>query len=180
MIQTILRSARGRMLAAAVIACAAAGVPAVALASSSAPAVKPCTAPDTYVWFGLAPNGAAGTIYYPVEFSNTGSKTCTLRGFPGVAAITKSGKQLGKAAARFTVAVHTVTLKPNQTAHALIGIIDDPAGVVSGCHGATAYGFQVYPPGQARKQLITDFGYPACTNKVFMHLYPVQSGVGVP
>jgi hypothetical protein len=178
--RTILRSGRGRMLAAAVLACAAIAVPAVALASSAAPAIKPCKASNTYVWFGLAPNGAAGTIYYPIEFSNTGSSSCTLRGFPGVAAINSSDHQLGKPAARFSASVHTVTLKPDQTAHALVGIIDDPAGVVSGCHGGTAYGFQVYPPGQSHKQFINDFGYSACTNKVFMHLYPVQPGVGVP
>ena len=89
---------RGRVFAAAAIACAAIGVPAVALAASSAhsgPAVKACKAAQTYVWFALAPNGAAGTIYYPIEFTNTGA-TCTLRGFPGVAAVGKTGHQLGK------------------------------------------------------------------------------------
>jgi hypothetical protein len=168
---------------AAGLACAAIGVPAVALAASSAhsaPAVKACKAAQTYVWFALAPAGAAGTIYYPIEFTNTGSTSCTLRGFPGVAAISKTAHQLGKPAGRFTSAVHTVTLKPNQTAHALVGIIDDPAGILGGCHGATAYGLQVYPPNQKQKQVIGSFVFAACSNLSFMHVYPVQPGIGVP
>ena len=66
-------SARMRLAAAAAVACLAAGVPAVAIASSSAPATPRCNASNTYVWFGLSPNGAAGTIYYPVEFTNVSS-----------------------------------------------------------------------------------------------------------
>jgi hypothetical protein len=178
---TISRLAgRGRVIATTAIACAAIGAPAVALAASSAhsgPAVKACRASQTYVWFALAPNGAAGTIYYPIEFTNTGAP-CTLRGFPGVAAVGKTGHQLGKPAGRFSMAVHTVTLKHNQTAHALVGI--EEASIIGGCHLATGDGLQVFPPNQKQKQVTGAFVFAACTNRVFMHVYPVQPGIGVP
>ncbi len=170
----------GRVVAAAV-ACVAIGVPAVALASSGAGSVAAtprCTASDTYVWLALAPNGAAGTIYYPVEFTNVGSAKCTLSGFPGVAAIGKSEKKLGPAAGRYTATAHTITLKPHQTAHALLGIVE--AGNIGGCHTATAAGLQVYPPNQKGKQLVGDFTFTACTNKTYLYVYPVTAGVGVP
>jgi hypothetical protein len=170
----------GRLLAAAV-ACVAIGVPAVALASSSArsmAAIPRCTAAHTLVWLALNPNGAAGTIYYPVEFTNLGSTTCTLSGYPGVAALNKAGHQLGPAASRVKITAHTITLKPHQTAHALLGIVSK--GIVGGCHNATGVGLQVYPPNQKVKRTVSSFTFPACTNKPFLSVYPVVAGIGVP
>jgi hypothetical protein len=170
----------GRLLAAAV-ACVAIGVPAVALASSSARSVAAtprCSAAHTLVWLALSPNGAAGTIYYPVEFTNLGSTKCTLAGFPGVAAIGKSGHKLGQAARRIKVTAHTITLKPHQTAHALLGVED--AGIIGGCHTATAAGLQVFPPNQTVKQTVGSFTFTACTNRSYLVIYPVTAGIGVP
>lgn len=170
-----------RMTTAAAIACAALMLPAVALASSSgarSPAVPACSQSSTYVWFALAPNGAAGTIYYPIEFTNLGSTSCTLRGYPGVSAITKTNHQLGPPAGRFKATVHTLTLKPHQTVHALLGIVE--AGIIGNCHEATAFGLAVYPPNQTAKQFVESFTFSACKNKVFMNVYPVAPGIGVP
>jgi hypothetical protein len=176
-------SARKRLAAGAAIACLAIGVPTVALAASSAPLARPstprCNNSNTYVWFALSPNGAAGTIYYPVEFSNTGSSACTLAGFPGVSAVNKSDHQLGLAAKRtrgFTA--HTVTIQPGQTAHAMLGITE--AEVIGGCHNATASGLKVYPPNEFTKQLVMHFTFSVCTNKPSMRVYPVTPGIGVP
>jgi hypothetical protein len=170
----------GRLLAAAV-ACVVIGVPAIALASSGGRAVAAtprCTAANTYVWLALSPNGAAGTIYYPVEFTNLGSTTCTLSGYPGVAAINGSDHQLGPAATRVGAPAHTITLKPHQTAHAMLGIVEK--GIIAGCHTATAAGLQVYPPNQKVKQFVGSFTFSACKNKVYLHVFPVAAGIGVP
>jgi Protein of unknown function (DUF4232) len=169
------------VLAAAVVATAAGVVPAVAQASSQghqAAAVAQCKARNIYVWFALAPNGAAGTVYYPIEFTNVGASTCSLFGYPGVEATNSARKLVGPAAGRFSATRHTVTLKHNQTAHALVGIVQ--RGIIGGCKAAQADGFQVYPPNQKTKQFISDFSFSVCKNKVYMHVYPVQSGVGVP
>ncbi|MGO8960415.1 MAG: DUF4232 domain-containing protein [Streptosporangiaceae bacterium] len=178
---TLRTRAARRIAAAVVIACAAVGLPAVALAaagSPSHPAVPRCTDANTLVWLALAPNGAAGTIYYPVEFTNVGSANCVLFGYPGVSAVTKSAAQLGPAAGRYPATRHNVTLKPGQTAHALLGIVD--AGVIAHCNQATGAGLKVYPPNQRGFQFVFSFTFPACKNKVFMRVYPVTPGIGVP
>jgi len=176
-----LRFTKRRFVAAAVSACVVIFVPAVALAASGSharAAAQPCAESSTYVWLALAPQGAAGTIYYPVEFTNIGSTTCTLRGFPGVSAITKTDHQLGPAAGRITTSVRTDTLKPGQTVNALLGIVEP--GIIAGCHGATAFGLKVYPPNQKEREFVGSFTFSACTNKVFLHVYPVAAGIGVP
>jgi hypothetical protein len=170
-----------RIIATAAVACAALLVPAVALASSPARSQVPACgngSDSTLVWLALAPNAASGTTYYPVEFANVGTHACTLYGYPGVSAVTGSGKRIGPAAGRFGATPHVVTLQPNQSAHALLGIVTD--GTVRGCHAATGGGLAVYPPGQTVRQVVPDFTFPACTNKVFMHVYPVTPGIGVP
>ncbi len=175
-----IRASR-RIAAAAAIACAAIGLPAAALAASSSPshpAIAKCTSAHTYVWLALAPNGAAGHIYYPVEFTNLGSAKCVLFGYPGVSAVTKSATQLGPAAGRYKATPHNVILKPRQTAHALLGITD--AGFIAHCTKATSAGLKVYPPNQTGFQLIFNFSFPVCKNKLFMRVYPVTPGIGVP
>ena len=169
---------RLRLALAATVACLAVGIPVVALASSSAPATPRCDASDTYVWLALSPNGTAGPIYYPVEFTNLGSTTCTLFGFPGVSAINSKGHQLGFAATRVYTPAHAVTLKHGQTAHALLGIAE--TGLFTSCHVATAFGLKVYPPGQKVKQFVSGFTFQTCTNQHVLSVYPVTPGIGVP
>jgi hypothetical protein len=177
-----LRTRAGRRIAAAAaVACVAIGLPAVAFAAASSPshpATPMCTGANTLVWLALAPNGAAGTTYYPVEFTNLGSASCVLFGYPGVSAVTKSGRQLGPAAGRFPAKRHNVTLKPGQTAHAALGIVTD--GVIAHCQNATGAGLKVYPPNQRGFQFVFNFTFPVCKNKVFMHVLPVTPGIGVP
>ena len=165
----LTRSARRGLAAGAAVACLAIGVPTVALAVSSGPqgraSTPRCNQSDTYVWFALSPNGTAGPVFYPVEFTNTGRAACTLTGFPGVSAISKTLHQIGQAASRVKVAVHTVTIKPGQTAHALLGVIDP--GFITGCHRAAADGLKVYPPNEKAKQDVLSFSFEACKNKGF-------------
>ncbi len=173
------------ILAAAVVACTAGVVPAVALASSDghqAASVAECQSSDTYVWLALAQNGAAGSLYYPVEFTNVGSQSCWLYGYPGVAAVNSAQHQVGPAASRVSATPHKVTLKRDQTAHALLQITE--ADIIGGCHVKTitglGAGLQVYPPNQKQRQIVPDFEFQACTNKVYLHVYPVTPGIGVP
>ena len=109
----------------------------------------------------------------------TGTSACTLAGFPGVSAINKSDHQLGLAAKRARgVTSHTVTVRPGQTAHAMLGITE--AGVIGGCHNATAFGLKVYPPNEFTRQFVLSFTFSVCTNKPSMRVYPVRRGIGVP
>ncbi|HXW47640.1 MAG TPA: DUF4232 domain-containing protein [Streptosporangiaceae bacterium] len=169
------------VIAAAALACSAAALlPTIAQARQASPQVARCSASNTDVWFAISPSGAAGTIYYPVEFTNLGSHTCWLSGYPRVFGTTKSGTSFGAAAGRLTMPVRRIVLRKNQTAHALLGIVEP--GIIPGCHAVTGGGLAVYPPGQAHKQLVGSFYFPGCRNKkaVYLHVGPVQAGIGVP
>lgn len=95
-----------------------------------------------------APNGAAGSIYYPLDFTNVSPVTCTLYGYPGVSFATgPGGGALGRAAVRdpaFPAAL--VTMTSGDTAHASMQVQvtqNYPAAV---CKPVTAHWLKVYPP----------------------------------
>jgi Domain of unknown function (DUF4232) len=59
-----------------------------ALARTTQASSAPCATSGLEVWLALgAGGGAAGSIYYPVEFTNVTGHTCHLFGFPGVSDI---------------------------------------------------------------------------------------------
>jgi hypothetical protein len=188
------RATRGRsIIVTAAIACAAIMAPAVALAASSAPtapasAARPATTPpckgsSIEVWLGLNGDGAAaGTTFYPLEFTNDGFRThtCYLAGKPTMYAINGKGQRIGPVLQGSTSGPKII-LKPGQTAFSRIGIVQ--AGFIAGCGQATAAGLEVTPPGQsgaASRQLIGSFTFPACKNKQFMNAMHVVAGVGIP
>lgn len=183
------RSSR-RAIVTAIIACAALLPPAVALAASNAPAAPAshakaestprCRSTNIAVWLGLNPDGAAaGTTYYPLEFSNAnvGSHTCWMAGSPGVFAINSANHRIGPAI-KASTSGRRITLKPGQTAFARLGIVD--AGVIAGCGQTTGAGLEVTPPGQSVRQPIYSFTFPVCKHKRFMHVMKLQAGVGIP
>lgn len=175
----LIHRGRTRMVEAMAVCAAAALLPAVAFASPARHASTPpqCHAASTLVWLALAPEAAGANVYYPVEFTNRGAHACSLYGFPGVSAITKSGQQIGPPASRLALPHQPVTLQPGQTAFARLGIT--LPGVIGGCRAATAAGLRVYAPNQKSATQIESFTFPACNNKVFMYVYPAQAGIGV-
>src|ERR1700744_6052540 len=83
------------LLAGALLAAAVIGAP----AASAAPLAKPCAPANLVVWAGpQAGGGTAGGFGYEIKFTNLGSATCTLAGFPGVRAVDLSGTRVGAAA----------------------------------------------------------------------------------
>jgi hypothetical protein len=172
--------------AAAALACAAVLVPTVALASAgngraAGQAVPQCTSDNTLVWLADAQSGATGHLYYPLEFTNVGSRACYLYGFPGVQGLTATYpfKGIGPAASRDTyIARHRVTVGKNQTVHALLDITN--YGFIPGCKQVTGGGLGVYPPNQKLRQYVFNFTFPACKNKAYLQVFPVQPGIGVP
>lgn len=65
------------------------------------------------------PEGAAGSSYYPLIFTNTGFQPCTLQGFPGVAYVAgEDSHQVGAAATQNGDAGSAVTLNPGEHATA--------------------------------------------------------------
>ena len=140
-----------------------------------------CRSSALEVWLGVGAGGAAaGSTYMPVEFTNTGSASCTLYGYPGVSAWSSS--QLGSAASRNSqFASKTVTLASGATAHAVLQITDVGNYPPSTCAPATATTLHVYPPGSFTSQDIA-FRLRACSKAgpTYLSVTAVATGVGVP
>jgi hypothetical protein len=154
-----------------------------ALAADTAPAAVPaCTAGDLGAWVAASQgNGAAGSIYYPLQFTNLSRHTCAMRGFPGVSAIDRNGHQLGSPARWATqVAAHTVVLAPGATAHTILQYSDVEVSTAPGCHPVSStFKLRVYPPGQY-SATYAFFGLEACSHAgpIYMSVEPIRSGVG--
>ena len=172
-------------VAAAVVAGLAISTAAYAATSSGPePAVIPrCSASDLGVWVAVNQgNGAAGTIYYPLEFTNLSHHTCYLFGYPGVSAIDLNGRQLGSPASWGSLAgARIVNLAPGATAHTILGYHDVVVGTAPECAQVkVATYLRVYPPGQ-RSATLAAFPVEACVHAgpVYMSIIePIIPGVG--
>jgi hypothetical protein len=108
-------------------------------APSSAPAsttgsTPPCTAADVTASLGTAP-GSGGQVTVPLRYTDTGSRSCTLTGYPGATLQGPDRAPYGPqyALARSTTTTPTtVTLAPGQAAVADLTLgtvpVGDPAG----------------------------------------------------
>jgi hypothetical protein len=180
-------AATGLVVATAALAASSPGAASgAALASdtthlSSAPAAS-CQASQLGVWIGLdQSNGAAGTIYYPLNFTNVSGHECSLHGFPGVSAIARNGHQLGSPASwSARVAARTVVLAPGATAHTILQYHDAEVSTAPGCDPVnTAVVLRVYPPGQYHAT-VAAFDLQVCSHAgpVYLSVEPILPGVG--
>jgi hypothetical protein len=182
------RTRRRMTVAAGLAAAAAAALVVAAPAAFSAPraatavATTPqCGPSDLGVWVARDQMGAAaGTFYFPLEFTNLSHHACTLFGFPGVSARASNGKLLGNSASRDTaVKARTVKLAPGATAYALLEYSDV---VTSNCpKKATAAYLLVYAPDQ-RVANTAFWSLTACTTpgqKNFLRIRVIAPGIGV-
>jgi hypothetical protein len=148
-----------------------------ARAATSAPGVIPrCTASDLAVWVNAdSADGAAGTIYYHLDYTNISGATCHLYSWPGVTARNLAGKQLGVAAVRTGGAPATyVNIPPDGTAHSVLGYVD--VQVAAACKPVTATSLKVYPPDDTAARWAF-FPLPACTTKtLYLVVWRVQPG----
>jgi hypothetical protein len=175
--------ARRRLAVGAALACAAIATP-VAIAASAASgapahpaaaAAPGCRAAATEVWLGLPGNGAAGTTFYQLEFSNIGRGTCTLFGHPGVSGVDRSGHQAGLPAS-WTGVPRTVTLAPGATSHVILAVTSTGSLCTN---PVTAARLRVYPPGQTVAKPVF-LSVQVCPHRVTLRVAPVRAGTGVP
>jgi len=138
------------------------------------PAYPACTAAGLVNWLNTQGQGAAGTIYYELRFTNLSGHTCTLMGYPKVTAVNLSNGQLGGVAPKVTAYVHVVTLANGATARANLGIVQAGNFTPSVCHPTMAAGLRVYAPGQASAKIVP-FPFAACAASNFsvLKIYPV-------
>jgi hypothetical protein len=110
-----------------------------------------CTTAGLHVTVGTS-QGAAGTIYYNIDFTNVSSSSCVLQGYPGVSLVTAgstASSQIGADAKRSSASpANPTTLAPGQTAHAQLGITQAGAFPASTCQPVSAHWLKVFPPDQ--------------------------------
>jgi hypothetical protein len=158
----------------------AAGTASTGIASAAFPPV--CTAGNLSVWVGYdASDGAAGTWYYPLEFTNTSDRTCRTWGWAGVSATNANGKQLGNSATRnHLYPAEWVNIPAGGTAHALLGYSAAEVGT-SGCKPQNASVLKVYPP-NSKTARHAFFDLPVCTvggRHTYLQLSVIQPGTNI-
>ena len=163
-------------------------------ASPQAPASSPGTATGTPAApggpapcptssLGLKPGvsqGAAGSVYQVLDFTNISNVSCTLYGYPGVSlAGGQPVTQVGLAAGEDpTTPRKLVTLAPGQVANALLRIVDALNFPASKCGPVKTQWIQVYPPNQTTP-IFLGYKTTACSKPVrILSVSVVQPGSG--
>ena len=115
----------------------------------------PCATSSLQVKLGLA-QGAAGSVYTAIDFTNTSNTSCTLYGYPGVSLTTgKPAAQIGQSAVENPLTPRRlVTLVPGATGNALLRVVDALNYPKSACDPVTAHYLRVYPPNQTASVLL--------------------------
>ena len=110
-----------------------------------------CNADELTLTLGESDGGGAGSLSLNLVFTNSGTRECTLGGYPGVSLVNDNGNQIGSPADRATgEAAKTVTLAVNKSAVALLTYPEEGNFDADVCaDGATK--LRVYPP--------NDYGY---------------------
>jgi Protein of unknown function (DUF4232) len=114
---------------------------------AGAGAVPRCTTAELRATLGDGDAGA-GSTYRPLLFTNTGGRTCELRGFPGVSYVTgDGGEQVGPAAAESGQRGDQVVLRPGGQAAAVVQFVQVANFDAAVCRPTPVRGLRVYPPG---------------------------------
>jgi Protein of unknown function (DUF4232) len=133
---------------------ALAAVAAPASGSAVAAGTPACQTAGLVVWLSNG-DGAAGSVFYTMDFTNLSGHTCTLRGYPGVSAVNLNGGQVGAAAVRNKVKkVKTITLAQDKTVAAILRVVNAGVFSPSACQPTTAAGLRVFPPNQTASKVV--------------------------
>jgi uncharacterized protein DUF4232 len=176
-------SAAGLVATTAAFAAGSSGAaPASDTGRASSAAVPACTAGDLGVWVAVSQgNGAAGSVFFPLQFTNLSRHACAMRGFPGVSAIDRNGHQLGSPASwNHAVPARTVVLAAGATAHTILRYSDVAVTTSPGCRPVfSTFELRVYPPGQ-RSATDAAFDLEACSHAgpIYLSVEPILPGVG--
>ncbi len=131
-----------------------------------------------------AAEGAAGSIYYPVNFTNTSGLACGMYGYPGVSLVTagdKAGRQVGAPALRNPAFGDVpVRLAAGGVAHAWLQVANAGNYPASVCKPVTTNWLRIYGPGQT-VALYVKHAFNACASASarLLTVMPVRAGQGV-
>lgn len=115
-------------------------------------------------------NGAAGSVYYTLRFTNHGTTSCVLQGWPGVSFVSSpTGPQVGAPARRIPGSSPALTLAPGSSAGAALQITE-PTNYGTGCRVTAVSGLRVYPPNQTVSLYVAHSDH-ACANTADVTLH---------
>ena len=151
-------------------------------ATSLSPAVAgpaPCATSGLNVTLGPS-NGAAGSVYETIVFTNTSGATCTLSGYPGVSLVSAPPyTQIGLAAQRAsTTPVTTITLASGATANAVLRVVDALNFPPATCSPTKAAFLRIYPPNQTAPVYLADASEVCAQPVQTLFISAVQAGSG--
>src|SRR5215472_10383652 len=151
--------------------------------ATGTPAAPGGPAPCPTRSLGLKPGlsqGAAGSVYQMLDFTNISNVTCTLYGYPGVSlAGGQPIAQVGLAADENPSPPRKlVTLAPGAVANALLQIVDALNYPTAMCGPVTTKWLQIYPPNQTTPVFLS-YTTKACSKRVkILTVSVVQPGSG--
>jgi len=128
--------------------------------------------------------GAAGSTYYPVDFTNTSSSPCGLYGYPGMSFVTagdSGGRQIGAAAQQDPgFGKVAVRLAAGGMAHAWLQVAQAGNYPASACQPVTAHWLRVFAPGETQA-LYVNHAFDACSSASapLLTVMPVRPGQGI-
>jgi hypothetical protein len=150
------------------------------LASPNVAGPAPCGTSSLQVKLGVA-QGTAGSIYQVIDFTNTGSTTCTLTGYPGVSLAGGNPlAQIGQPAARNPQPPPAVvTLAPAAVANALLQVTQAGNYPAASCGPVPVSELVVYPPNQTASVSLP-YASTGCSSEqlTILHVSTMQSGSG--
>jgi Protein of unknown function (DUF4232) len=125
---------------------------------------------------------AAGSTYYPIDFTNASGASCRLDGYPAAWFATSAGQRIGGAAIwDHSVRTRPVPLAPGATAHAWLQVTDAANYPAKACRPVTAHMLLVRAPGTAGASPVRR-AFPACAAAMHGHgilsVQPVLPGRG--
>jgi hypothetical protein len=156
------------------------GTTAPSTPATTPPGVTECTTSDLSFKVGSS-NGAAGTIYYSLDFTNISASNCFVEGYPGVSLVSagnNSGSQIGADAKREPVVTpKQIVLAPGDTANAQLGVAEAGNFPTSSCKPVTAHWLKVFPPDQTVAAYAA-FSTQTCasTSEPTMHIAALTAG----
>ncbi|MGW1676342.1 DUF4232 domain-containing protein [Saccharopolyspora sp. NPDC002376] len=124
-----------------------------------------CKARDLQLSFGES-DGAAGSVYRPLIFTNSSGRTCVMQGFPGVSYVGgEDGHQIGAPAFRDGKKGEVISLAPGSKASAMIKFTNVENYDSGECRPEPAKGLRIYPPHDTASMFIPfEYGQNGCAN----------------
>ena len=148
------------------------------VSAGTGPTPGVCTSTQLVATLGQS-QGAAGTIYVPLVFTNPVLYTCIVHGHPAVSSVTgSSNTQVGPPASKDPGAAADVWVQPfGGTASARLGIVETGNFTKSACVPHNASGLRVVAP-ESTHATILAYAHSVCTHLSSTHVSVVTAGSG--